>query len=42
MASLYQNEQHTGSHVRTAMMLAIFISCMGLFGLALFTARQGG
>jgi putative ABC transport system permease protein len=37
---LYQNEQKTASLVRMAMGLAIFISCMGLFGLSLFTAER--
>ena len=37
---LYENEQKTASLVRMAMGLAIFISCMGLFGLALFTAER--
>jgi putative ABC transport system permease protein len=37
---LYENEQKTASLVRVAMGLAIFISCMGLFGLSLFTAQR--
>jgi putative ABC transport system permease protein len=37
---LYQTEQKTASLVRIAMGLAIFISCMGLFGLSLFTAER--
>ena len=37
---LYDNEQKTASLVRMAMGLAIFISCMGLFGLSLFTAQR--
>jgi putative ABC transport system permease protein len=37
---LYDNEQKTASLVRVAMGLAIFISCMGLFGLSLFTAQR--
>ncbi len=37
------NEQKTASLVQVAMGLAILISCMGLFGLSLFTAeRRGG
>ncbi len=40
IASLYQTEQKTAALVRVVMVLAIFISCMGLFGLALFTARR--
>jgi hypothetical protein len=37
---MYQNEQKMASLVRIAMGLAIFISCMGLFGLSLFTAER--
>jgi putative ABC transport system permease protein len=37
ISNLYYNEQQTASLVRVAMGLAIFISCMGLFGLSLFT-----
>ncbi|HEY4107520.1 ABC transporter permease [Puia sp.] len=37
---LYENEQKTASLVRVAMGLAVFISCMGLFGLSLFTAER--
>ena len=37
---LYQTEQKTASLVRLAMGLAVFISCMGLFGLSLFTAER--
>jgi len=40
IANLYQTEQKTAAIVRAVMVLAIFISCMGLFGLALFTARR--
>lgn len=40
IAQLYKTEQKTASLVRSVMVLAIFISCMGLFGLALFTARR--
>ena len=40
IAHLYDTEQKTASLVRSVMILAIFISCMGLFGLALFTARR--
>ena len=40
IASLYEAEQKTASLVRAVMVLAIFISSMGLFGLALFTARR--
>jgi putative ABC transport system permease protein len=37
---MYDEEQKTVSLVRVAMGLAIFISCMGLFGLSLFTAER--
>jgi putative ABC transport system permease protein len=37
---MYESEQKTASLVRVAMGLAIFISCMGLFGLSLFTAER--
>jgi ABC-type antimicrobial peptide transport system permease subunit len=37
---MYEEEQKTASLVRVAMGLAIFISCMGLFGLSLFTAER--
>jgi ABC-type antimicrobial peptide transport system permease subunit len=37
---MYNEEQKTASLVRVAMGLAIFISCMGLFGLSLFTAER--
>jgi putative ABC transport system permease protein len=40
IANLYETEQKMASLVRAIMILAIFISCMGLFGLALFTARR--
>ncbi|HXB94472.1 MAG TPA: FtsX-like permease family protein, partial [Puia sp.] len=40
IAQLYETEQKTAALVRAVMVLAIFISCMGLFGLALFTARR--
>ena len=40
IARLYTEEQRTAELMRTAMILAIFIACMGLFGLAIFTARQ--
>lgn len=40
IASLYETEQKTAALVRAVMVLSIFISCMGLFGLALFTARR--
>jgi putative ABC transport system permease protein len=37
---MYDEEQKTVSLVRVAMGLAIFVSCMGLFGLSLFTAER--
>jgi ABC-type antimicrobial peptide transport system permease subunit len=37
---LYEVEQKTALLVNVAMGLAIFISCMGLFGLSLFTAER--
>jgi putative ABC transport system permease protein len=38
--SLYKAEQQTGSIIRYFSGLAILISCLGLFGLASFTAEQ--
>jgi len=40
IARLYTEEQRTVKLMNTAMILAIFIACMGLFGLATFTAQQ--
>jgi len=40
IARLYESEQKTASLINAIMILAITISCMGLFGLALFTARR--
>jgi ABC-type antimicrobial peptide transport system permease subunit len=40
VASFYEQEQRTAKLINIAMMIAISISCMGLFGLAAFTARQ--
>lgn len=40
VAGFYENEQRTSGLANIAMLIAIFISCMGLFGLAAFTARQ--
>jgi len=37
---LYRSEQNTARLMNAAMFIAIFISCMGLFGLATFTAGQ--
>ena len=38
-AQLYQNEQNIGSLITTFTILAIIISCLGLFGLAAFMAE---
>ena len=40
IAGFYDKEQKTEQLMNTAMLIAIFISCMGLFGLATFTAQQ--
>jgi len=40
IAAMYTKEQKTAVLMNTAMALTIFISCMGLFGLAMFTASQ--
>ena len=40
IAGFYDKEQKTAQLMNTAMSIAIFISCMGLFGLATFTAQQ--
>ncbi|HXL55297.1 MAG TPA: FtsX-like permease family protein, partial [Chitinophagaceae bacterium] len=40
IAKFYDKEMKTGQLMNTAMAIAIFISCMGLFGLATFTAQQ--
>lgn len=40
IANLYEKEQKTSRLVNTATAVAILISCMGLFGLATFTAEQ--
>ncbi|MES2006188.1 MAG: FtsX-like permease family protein [Bacteroidota bacterium] len=37
---LYASEQHTASAATVFSLLAIFIACLGLFGLAAFTAEQ--
>lgn len=36
----YEVERRTGSLITTFTIIAIFISCLGLYGLALFTAEQ--
>jgi len=40
IASFYEKDQRTGQIMNAAMLIAIFISCMGLFGLVTFTAEQ--
>jgi len=40
IAAMYTKEEKTAVLMNTAMVLTIFISCMGLFGLAMFTAGQ--
>lgn len=40
IVGFYDKEQKTAQLMNTAMLIAIFISCMGLFGLATFTAQQ--
>jgi putative ABC transport system permease protein len=40
LALLYEKDRRTGTLVNVALGLSIFISCMGLFGLTLFTVRK--
>jgi putative ABC transport system permease protein len=40
IARLYEGEQQTQWLMRTATLITIFISCMGLFGLAMFTTER--
>jgi putative ABC transport system permease protein len=40
IASFYETEQRTSRLMRVAMLVTIFISCLGLFGLILFTAQR--
>ena len=40
IAKFYDSYQKTNQIMKTAMVIAIFISCMGLFGLAAFTSVQ--
>lgn len=40
IAWLYDQETKTASLMNTAMFITIFISCMGIFGLAMFTAER--
>ena len=40
IAAMYRNEQKTETLMNVAAGITIFLSCMGLFGLSLFTASQ--
>ncbi|MFB9842798.1 ABC transporter permease [Mucilaginibacter ginsenosidivorans] len=40
ISRLYESEQQTQWLMRTATLITIFISCMGLFGLAMFTTER--
>jgi putative ABC transport system permease protein len=40
LALMYEKDQQTATLMNTAMSVTIFISCIGLFGLALFTAEK--
>ena len=40
IAAFYEKEQKTAQIISAAMFMAIFISCLGLFGLVVFTTRQ--
>lgn len=40
LQSLYQSEQSIGTVVTVFTVLALFISCLGIFGLSLYTAEQ--
>lgn len=40
LANLYRSEQHMGSIFNLFAVLAIFISCLGLYGLSAFMAQQ--
>ena len=40
LALLYEKDRQTASLVNTSMAITIFISCIGLFGLALFTTKK--
>lgn len=40
LKNFYESEQRTSKLIKTAMFMAIFISCLGLFGLASFTTTQ--
>jgi putative ABC transport system permease protein len=40
LAQIYESDQRTGTLINTSMIIAIFISCIGLFGLTLFTSER--
>jgi len=40
MALIYEKDQRTATLMNTSMAITIFISCMGLFGLAIFSAER--
>ena len=40
IASLYEQEQRVAQIVSAAMLMAIFISCLGLYGLVVFTTKR--
>lgn len=40
LAMLYKKDKQTATLINTAMFVAIFISCMGLFGLCIFIAER--
>jgi ABC-type antimicrobial peptide transport system permease subunit len=40
LALLYEKDRQTATLMNTSMAITIFISCIGLFGLALFTAKK--
>ncbi len=40
LAELYKSDQQTAMLINTAMAITIFISCIGLFGLILFTSEK--
>ena len=40
IAAFYEKEAKTAQIISAAMLMAIFISCMGLFGLVMFTTKQ--
>ncbi len=40
LAQMYENDQRTAMLINTSMTIAIFISCIGLFGLTLFASEK--